>query len=157
MVGIIAGVVLFLLFAAGVLAYQNSRMIKEQEADASATRISYLMYSVYNQDFADGAERPEAVPLFQFNVSYPQTGLPAADITDKTYALCRVPAGTGEMALFDAQIWMMNNIRQSVLKGLEIEHVSFPKDAIRKGEKELIALLETAVKEEAEHANHHQR
>lgn len=68
MITVVGGVVLFLLFAAGLLAYQSSRMISEREASESAAPTGSLMYSVVNQAFAEHEERPEAVPLFQFTV-----------------------------------------------------------------------------------------
>ncbi|MNO46304.1 hypothetical protein D3C76_365880 [compost metagenome] len=152
---VFAGVVVFLLFAAGVMAYQNSRLIAQQEAGESAGRISSLMYSVYHQAFSNNEERPEAVPLFQFTVRARSEGQLASGEVDKTIALCRVPAGSGEMALSDAQNWMLGSIRQSALRGEQILPASFTDKAASKGEKELIFRLETAVKEETGHANHH--
>ncbi|MCE3200657.1 hypothetical protein JI735_22845 [Paenibacillus sonchi] len=152
---VFAGVIVFLLFAAGVMAYQNSRLIAQQEADDSAGRISSLMYSVYYQAFSYNEERPEAVPLFQFTVRARTEGQPASGEVDKTIALCRVPAGSGEMALSDAQNWMLGSIRQSALRGESIFPASFQDKAASKGEQELILRLETAVKEETGHANHH--
>ncbi|KWX88021.1 hypothetical protein AMQ83_09420, partial [Paenibacillus riograndensis] len=104
---VFAGVIAFLLFAAGVMAYQNSRLIAQQEASDSAGRISSVMYSVYYQAFSYNEERPESVPLFKFNVRARTEGQPASGEVDKTIALCRVPAGSGEMALSDAQNWML--------------------------------------------------
>ncbi|MNC57356.1 hypothetical protein D3C87_2112460 [compost metagenome] len=59
------------------------------------------------------------------------------------------------MALSDAQNWMLGSIRQSALRGEQILPASFTDKAASKGEKELIFRLETAVKEETGHANHH--
>lgn len=150
-----AGVVAFLLFAAGIIAFQNSRLVAQQEADESAGRISSLMYSVYHQSFSYKDERPEAVPLFQFSVRSLLEGQLAGGEVDKTIALCRVPAGGGEMALSDAQSWMLGNIRQSSLRGEQIQADSFTDNALSNGEKEMILRLESAVKEEAADANHH--
>ncbi|OKP96853.1 hypothetical protein [Paenibacillus sp. P46E] len=150
-----AGVVAFLLFAAGIIAFQNSRLVAQQEADESAGRISSLMYSVYHQSFSYKDERPEAVPLFQFSVRSLLDGQLAGGEVDKTIALCRVPAGGGEMALSDAQSWMLGNIRQSSLRGEQIQADSFTDNALSNGEKEMILRLESAVKEEAADANHH--
>ncbi|OKP77158.1 hypothetical protein A3844_02275 [Paenibacillus helianthi] len=150
-----AGVVAFLLFAAGIIAFQNSRLVAQQEADESAGRISSLMYSVYHQSFSYNDERPEAVPLFQFSVRSLLEGQLAGGEVDKTIALCRVPAGGGEMALSDAQSWMLGNIRQSSLRGEQIQADSFTDNALSNGEKEMILRLESAVKEETADANHH--
>lgn len=150
-----AGVVAFLLFAAGIIAFQNSRLVAQQEADESAGRISSLMYSVYHQSFSYKDERPEAVPLFQFSVRSLLEGQLAGGEVDKMIALCRVPAGGGEMALSDAQSWMLGNIRQSSLRGEQIQADSFTDNALSNGEKEMILRLESAVKEEAADANHH--
>lgn len=155
MIMVYAGVVAFLLFAAGIMAFQNSRLIAQQEADESAGRVSSLMYSVYHQSFSYNEERPEAVPLFQFTVRSRSEGQLAVGEVDKTIALCRVPAGSGEMALSDAQSWMLGNIRQSALKGGQILADSFADNALSKGEKEMIFRLESAVKEESADANHY--
>ncbi|MHA6532437.1 hypothetical protein [Paenibacillus sp. BAC0078] len=153
MMMLFAGAVLFLLLAAGIIAFQNSKLLSRQEAEESAGRISSLMYSVYHQSFADNEERAEAVPLFQFTVRSEADGGISAGEADKTIALCRVPAGSGEMALSGAQSWMLGSIRQAALRGERIMPASFPDKAVRKGEKELITRLEAAVKEETEHAS----
>ncbi|MNC80346.1 hypothetical protein D3C75_1331120 [compost metagenome] len=57
------------------------------------------------------------------------------------------------MILWDAQNWMVNNIRKAAIQGVLMEHSGFPDKAARKGEKELIKNLEATVKEEAGHAN----
>ncbi|WP_379153119.1 hypothetical protein [Paenibacillus sp. sgz5001063] len=155
MIMVYAGVVIFLLFAAGVMAFQNSRLIAQQEAGESTGRISSLMYSVYYQSFSMNEERPEAVPLFQFTVHSDEEGRLASGEVDKTIALCRVPAGSGEMALSDAQNWMLGSIRQSALRGEQILPASFTDKAVNKGEKELIFRLESAVKEETAVADRH--
>lgn len=153
MITVIAGVALFLLAAAGLLAYQNSRLIAEQEAESSAVPTGMLMYSVFNERFLENEERPEAVPLFQYTVLSGRDEQLFKGETGTTVALCRVPAGTGEMILLDAQNWMVNNIRKASIQGVLIDHSGFPGKAARKGEKELILSLEATVKEEAEHAN----
>lgn len=150
-----AGAVLFLLLAAGIIAFQNSKLLSRQEAEESAGRISSLMYSVYYQSFADNEERAEAVPLFQFTVRSETDGALSAGEADKTIALCRVPAGSGEMALSGAQSWMLGSIREAALRGERTSSTSFPDKAVRKGEKELITRLEAAVKEETEYAKLH--
>ncbi|WP_310832914.1 hypothetical protein [Paenibacillus pedocola] len=153
MITVIAGVALFLLAAAGLLAYQNSRLIAEQEADSTAVPAGMLMYSVFNERFLENDERPEAVPLFQYTVlSEPGEQLSLGE-TGTTFALCRVPAGTGEMILWDAQNWMVNNIRKAAIQRVLMEHSGFPDKAARKGEKELILNLEATVKEETGHAD----
>ncbi|CAH1190928.1 hypothetical protein PAECIP111892_00412 [Paenibacillus auburnensis] len=153
MITVIAGVALFLLATAGLLAYQNSRLITEQEADSTAVPTGMLMYSVINERFLENEERPEAVPLFQYTVlSEPGEQLSPGE-TGTTFALCRVPAGTGEMILWDAQNWMVNNIRKAAIQGVLMEHSGFPDKAARKGEKELIVNLEATVKEETGHAD----
>ncbi|NQX43911.1 hypothetical protein HQN87_01095 [Paenibacillus tritici] len=150
---LIAGVVLFLLFTAGLIAYQNSRILADQETDASRAHTGNLMYSVYNQRFSPDEELPEAVPLFQFTVL--DGGAEAMpEEAGTTRALCRVAAGTGELVLSDAQNYMLGNLRQAALQGGRLEHLSFPGKATLRGEKELIKALETAAKEEAEHANY---
>ncbi|MNW21581.1 hypothetical protein D3C71_2225870 [compost metagenome] len=58
------------------------------------------------------------------------------------------------MVLSAAQTWMLNNIRQAALQGELIEYTSFPDNAARQGEQELIRSLQGAVKEESEHADH---
>lgn len=154
MVTLIAGVVLFLLAAAGLIAYQNSRIIADQETDASRAHTGYLMYSVYYQDFTPDSELPEAVPLFQFTVSDSGgEGVPGGE-AGTTRALCRVAAGRGEMLLGDAQHYMLGILRQAALQGGRLDYLSFPAKAARKGEKELIKVLETAAREESEHADH---
>ncbi|MBW4083394.1 hypothetical protein [Paenibacillus sp. S150] len=155
MIMVFAGAVVFLLFAAGVMACQNSRLIAAQEAEESAGRISRLMYSVYNQAFSHNEELPEAVPLFQFTVRSRTEGPIASGEADKTVALCRVPAGSGEMSLSDAQNWMLGSIRRSAMRGEQLLPASFTDKAFSKGERELIFRLETAVKEEIGHADHH--
>lgn len=150
-----AGAVLFLLFAAGIIAYQNSKLLSRQEAEESAGRVSGLMYSVYHQSFTDNEERAEAVPLFQFTVHSEADGVLSAGEAGHTIALCRVPAGSGEMALSGAQSWMLGSLRQAALRGERIMSASFPDKAVRRGEKELLARLEAAVKEESEHADLH--
>ncbi|WP_342439820.1 hypothetical protein NSS79_14210 [Paenibacillus sp. FSL L8-0436] len=155
MITVVGGVVLFLLFAAGLLAYQSSRMISEREASESAAPTGSLMYSVVNQAFAEHEERPEAVPLFQFTVlSGPGEQLAKGE-KGTTSALCRVPAGTGEMVLTDAENWMRSNLRKASIEGARVVFASFPEKADRRGEKELIRNLEVTAREEAEHANHH--
>ncbi|AIQ58268.1 hypothetical protein PBOR_15995 [Paenibacillus borealis] len=137
---------MFLLFAAGIIAFQNSRMLAERENDASRAYTGHLMYSVYHQDFAPNGELPEAVPLFQFTLFDGMDGT--------TNALCRVAAGRGEMVLSDAQNYMLSNLRQAALQGVRFEYLSFPGKAARRGEKEMIKALETVAKQEAEYANH---
>ncbi|MNI81247.1 hypothetical protein D3C73_1378420 [compost metagenome] len=112
-----------------------------------------LMYSVLNQRFLDNEERPEAVPLFQYTVLSHRDEQLLPGETGTTYALCRVPAGSGEMTLRDAQHWMATYIRKSFIEGVLISHTGFAGKAARKGEKELITNLEATVKEEAGHAN----
>jgi hypothetical protein len=153
MISLIAGVALFLLAAAGLLAYQNSRLIAEREAESSAVPTGMLMYSVFNERFAENEERPEAVPLFQYTVLSARDEQLHKGETGTTVALCRVPAGTGEMILGDAQNWMVNNIRNAAIQGVLLDASGFPDKAARKGEKELIKNLEATVKEEAEHAH----
>ncbi|WP_342422980.1 hypothetical protein [Paenibacillus sp. FSL E2-0178] len=146
---LIGSVVLFLLFAAGIIAFQNSRMLAERENDSSRAYTGHLMYSVYHQTFSPNEELPEAVPLFQFTLFDGADGESFI-----THALCRVAAGRGEMVLSDAQNYMLSNLRQAAMQGVRFEHLSFPGKAVRRGEKELIKALETAAKQEAEHANH---
>lgn len=155
MITIIAGVALFLLFAAGLLAYQNSRLISEREAAESAVPTGLLMYSIYYEDFCNQEERPEAVPLFQLTVLLSPDEQLVKRETGTTVALCRVPAGTGEMALTDAQSWMTGNIRKAAVQGTLYGYISFMDKAARRGEKELIKSLEATVKEETDYANHH--
>lgn len=150
---LIAGVVLFLLVTAGIIAYQNSRILAEQETDASRAHTGNLMYSVYNQRFSAGEELPEAVPLFQFTVVEPgEEDLPEAE-AGTTRALCRVAAGTGELVLSDAQNYMLGILRQAAVQGGRLTYVSFLGKAARRGEKELIQALETAAKEETSYAD----
>lgn len=149
------GAVLFLLFAAGLIAYQNSRLISDREASESAVHAGSLMYSVVKQAFAQEEERPEAVPLFQFTVYTDTRDQPERGEKGVTSAICRVPAGTGEMTLSGAQHFMTSNIRKAAIDGALILHDSFPENADRRGEKELIAHLEATVREESEHADHH--
>lgn len=150
---LIAGAVLFLLLTAGIIAYQNSRILAEQETDASRTHTGNLMYSVYNQRFSADEELPEAVPLFQFTVyERGEEDLPETE-AGTTRALCRVAAGTGEMALSDAQNYMLGILRQAAVQGGRLTHVSFSGKAARRGEKELIQALETAAKEETSYAD----
>ncbi|WP_405112044.1 hypothetical protein MHH28_03870 [Paenibacillus sp. FSL K6-1217] len=150
---LIAGAVLFLLVTAGIIAYQNSRILAEQETDASRTHTGNLMYSVYNQRFSADGELPEAVPLFQFTVyARGEEDLPESE-AGTTRALCRVAAGTGELALSDAQNYMLGILRQAALQGGRLVPVSFSGKAARRGEKELIQALETAAKEEAGYAD----
>ncbi|MEK3793991.1 hypothetical protein MKX42_19840 [Paenibacillus sp. FSL R7-0204] len=150
---LIAGVVLFLLVTAGIIAYQNSRILAEQESDASRAHTGNLMYSVYNQRFSAGEELPEAVPLFQFTVVKPgEEDLPESE-AGTTRALCRVAAGTGELVLSDAQNYMLGILRQAAVQGGRLTHVSFSGNAARRGEKELIQALETAAKEETSYAD----
>lgn len=150
------GVVLFLLLAAGLLAYQNSRLISDREASESAVPAGSLMYSVVNHAFAGEEERPEAVPLFQFTVYSEPLEQQAQGERGVTSALCRVPAGTGEMTLSSARHFMTSNIRKASIEGSLIVHASFPEKAGRRGEKELIAHLNATVREESEHADHNE-
>ncbi|MNE69473.1 hypothetical protein D3C80_1651990 [compost metagenome] len=113
------------------------------------------MYSVFFEQFHGDEERPEAVPLFQYTVlSGPEEQLHEGE-TGTTYALCRVPAGTGEMTLEDARQWMQTHIRAASIQRVLTEHLSFPGKAERKGEKELIITLEATVREEAGYASPH--
>lgn len=155
MISAIAGAALFLLLAAGLIAYQNSRLIRQQEAESAAAPTGLFMYSVFFEQFGEDEERPEAVPLFQYTVlSAPEEQLHKGE-TGTTYALCRVPAGTGEMTLEDARQWMLTRIRGASIQGVLAEHLSFPGKAARKGEKELITNLEATVKEEAGYGSPH--
>ncbi|WP_128083675.1 hypothetical protein [Paenibacillus sp. DMB5] len=155
MITAIAGAALFLLLAAGLIAYQNSRLIRQQEAESAAAPTGKLMYSVFFEQFRVDEERPEAVPLFQYTVlSKPEEQLHEGE-TGTTYALCRVPAGTGEMTLEDARQWMQTRIRAASIQRVLSEHLSFPGKADRKGEKELIINLEATVREEAGYASPH--
>lgn len=153
MITLVGGVALFLLFAAGIIAYQNSRMIADQETDASRVYTGNLMYSVYKQDFSPNLELPEAIPLFQFTVFDKEEEELPRQKTGTTRALCRVAAGRGEMVLSDAQTFMKNSIREAALRGSRLEHLSFPGKADRHGEKEMIKSLEAVAKEEAAHAD----
>lgn len=122
---LIAGVVLFLLVTAGIIAYQNSRILAEQETDASRAHTGNLMYSVFNQRFSAGEELPEAVPLFQFTVVEPgEEDLPEAE-AGTTRALCRVAAGTGELVLSDAQNYMLGILRQAAVQGAGLRMILF--------------------------------
>lgn len=143
---ILAGAALFLLLAAGIIAYQNSRIIAEQKTEASRPHTGKRMYSVYDQSFTPETELLEAVPLFQFTAG--DGGAEA------TRALCRVAAGTGEMALSEAQHYMLGILRQAALQGGWLKIAAFTDNAVFAGEKELIQALEAAAKEEAEHADH---
>ncbi|AIQ46838.1 hypothetical protein R70723_13865 [Paenibacillus sp. FSL R7-0273] len=155
MISAIAGAVLFLLLAAGLIALQNSRLIKQQEAESAAAPTGKLMYSVFLEQFQEDEERPEAVPLFQYTVlSSPGEQLNKGE-SGTTSALCRVPAGTGEMTLDDAMQWMVTRIRGASIQGVLSGYASFPGKAARKGEKELIKNLEATAKEEAGYANPH--
>lgn len=155
MITVIAGVAVFLLFAAGLLAYQNSRLISEREAAEAEIPTGLLMYSIYHEDFSNQEERPEAVPLFQFTVLSARDEQLVKRETGTTFALCRVPAGTGEMALTEAQNWMAGNIRKAGAEGTLYAHTSYKDKTARRGEQELIKNLEATVKEETVYANHH--
>ncbi|MBY0011099.1 hypothetical protein [Paenibacillus typhae] len=155
MITAIAGAALFLLLAAGLIAYQNSRLIRQQEAESAAAPTGKLMYSVFFEQFHGDEERPEAVPLFQYTVlSGPEEQLHEGE-TGTTYALCRVPAGTGEMTLEDARQWMQTRIRAASIQGVLSEYLAFPGKADRRGEKELIINLEATVREEAGYGSPH--
>jgi hypothetical protein len=154
MLTLVGSVALFLLFAAGIIAYQNSRILAEQETDASRVSTGHLMYSVYKQDFSPDGELPEAIPLFQFTEYMEDEEELPGRTAGTTRALCRVAAGRGEMVLSDARNYMVSNIRQAALQGARLEYHSFAGKAVRRGEKELIKSLETVVKEEAAHADH---
>ncbi|WNS45696.1 hypothetical protein [Paenibacillus sp. MMS20-IR301] len=153
MYALLGSVALFLLLAAGIIAFQNSRIIREQENDSSRAYTGYLMYSVYNQDFSPDKELPEAVPLFQFTLFDGYAQAPSEGEAGTTYALCRVAAGKGEMVLSDAQTYMLGQLRQAVLQGIRLEYAAYAGKAARRGEKELIKVLEQAVLEEARHAD----
>ncbi|WP_157643602.1 hypothetical protein [Paenibacillus camerounensis] len=153
MISAIAGAALFLLLAAALIAFQNSRLIRQQEAEDAAAPAGKLMYSVFHEQFREDEERPEAVPLFQYTVlSTPGEQLDQGE-TGTTYALCRVPAGTGEMTMDAAMHWMVTRIRGASIQGVLSGYASFPGKAGRKGEKELVTSLEAAAKEEAGYAN----
>lgn len=143
---ILAGAALFLLLAAGIIAYQNSRILAEQKTEASRPLTGKRMYSVYDQSFTPETEQPEAVPLFQFTA--------VEGGAEATRVLCRVAAGTGEMALSEAQHYMLGILRQAALQGGLLKVVACADKAVYTGEKELIQALEAAAKEEAEHADH---
>lgn len=143
---ILAGAALFLLLAAGIIAYQNSRIIAEQKTEASRPHTGKRMYSVYDQSFTPETEPPEAVPLFQFTAG--------GGGAEATRTLCRVAVGTGEMALSEAQHYMLGILRQAALQGDGLKIAAFTGKAVYAGEKELIRALEAAAKEEAEHADH---
>ncbi|UQZ36375.1 hypothetical protein C2I18_24310 [Paenibacillus sp. PK3_47] len=155
MITVVAGAAVFLLLAAGLLAYQNSRLIAEREAAESAVPTGLLMYSIYYEDFAHQEERPEAVPLFQFTVLSAPDEQFASGERGTTMALCRVPAGTGEMTLTDAESWMTGNIRKASVQGTLYNYTSYTDNAMRRGEKELVKSLQTALKEETGYANHY--
>ncbi|WP_340023139.1 hypothetical protein MHI24_29665 [Paenibacillus sp. FSL K6-1096] len=147
---LIAGTVLFLLAAAGIIAYQNSRILAAQKTDHSMVPAGKRMYSVYDQSFTPETELPEAVPLFQFTA--------AGGGTETARTLCRVTAGTGEMALSEAQHYMLGILRQAAIQGGgRLETAAFPDKAVYAGEKELIKALAAAAKEEAEHADHREQ
>lgn len=147
---VIAGAALFLLLVAGIIAYQNSRILAAQKAEASRPHTGKRMYSVYDQSFTPETELPEAVPLFQFTAGAGEAGAEA------TRALCRVAAGTGEMALSEAQHYMLGILRQAAREGERLQVQAFSGNAVYTGEKELIQALEAAAQEEAEHADHHE-
>ncbi|SET35314.1 hypothetical protein [Paenibacillus sp. NFR01] len=150
----IGSVVVFLLFAAGLLAYQNSRLIAEREAAEQSGPTGKRAYTVFYESFADTGERPEATPLFEYSLQdAPENGSFKDGAPPETVALCRVPAGTGELALADAQRYMVHSIRKTAMSGRTLSYMTYkPKDT-RRGEKELVARLEAAAKEEVRYAD----
>jgi hypothetical protein len=155
MIYVMLAVLLLLLTAAGILAYQNSKLIFNRNKTGSSARSASLMYSVYNQAITDQAEDSNAVPLFQWTVPAETAAAQSETKAGTTLTLCRVAAGKGEMVLADAQSWMLNSIRQSAYTGAPMEHEAFLDKVSGSGEKELVMNLEEAVKEEVYRANHH--
>lgn len=149
----LAGIVLFLLLAAGIFARQNRRIIAERQAEEQDTRLSSRMYSIVRRSFAPQETMPEAVPLFQFSI-VPGTGEELAEgETGESLALCRVPAGSGQMDLAEAERRMVQHIRTAGIEGYKILPSMFTENAVRKGERELTRRLIAVIKEEAGNAS----
>ncbi|WP_150268468.1 hypothetical protein [Paenibacillus tepidiphilus] len=149
----LAGIVLFLLLAAGIFAGQNRRIMAERQAEEHDTRLSSRMYSILRRSFAPQEKLPEAVPLFQFSIVSGTGEKLAEGETGETLALCRVPAGSGQMDLAEAERRMVQHIRTAGIEGNKLMPATYAEHAVRKGERELTRRLMAVMKEEAGNAN----
>lgn len=145
MLYVILGIVLLLFLAAGILAYQNSKLISNRKMNGSSSRSAVYRYTIFDLSISNEAERSQAIPLFQFTVSGGSDGSILANRSGSTFILCRVAPGKGEMVQNDAQKWLLNLIHRAAGYGALIEHQSFIHTATDHVEKELIMNLEDAV------------
>ncbi|WP_151734715.1 hypothetical protein [Paenibacillus tengchongensis] len=147
-----AGIVLFLLLAAGLFARQNRRLLGERQAEENDIRLSSRMYSIRHRSFAPHEKLPGAVPLFQFTVLAGTGEETAAGESGRALALCRVPAGSGQLDMQSAERLMIQHIRSAAIQGDKPVPEMFTEHADRKGERELIRRLMAVIKEETGHA-----
>lgn len=142
-------VLILLLLAGGVLAYQNSKLVSKTNQGKGTGRGSSMQYSVYNLSISNEMDEYTVVPLFLLYVS-PEASDPAGMSSRRTQLLlCKVNEGSGEMTLSDAQSWMLNQIRETISLGIPIQHTPYLDRAVDDGERELIMSLVRAVKEES--------
>lgn len=145
MLYVILGIAILLLFAAGILAYQNSKLISYGKTIGYSTPSVLHVYTIFDQPLLDEAEDPNSIPLFQITVSGGSDGSTSVTRSGSTYILCKTAASKGEMVLDDVQKWILNLIHHATIHGYMIEHKSFIHNAISHKDKELIMNLEDAV------------
>lgn len=138
-------IVLLLLLAAGILAYQNSKLIAKRKMNESSSPSTTHMYTVINQSISGEVEGPIAVPLFQFTVFAESDGSTLGSPADSTFMLCKVAVGKGEMVLNDAENLMLKYIKHAGDQGALMKYQSFLHRETDHAEKELIMNLEDAV------------
>lgn len=144
MLYVIFGIVLLLLSLAGILAYQNSQLISQRKT-TSSSRSPAHRYIVVNQSISGIAEEANLVPLFQFTVLHNNDGLTSVNVAGSTIILCKVPEGTGEMVLADAQNLMLKYIKHAADQGTLMSQQTYSLKETDHAEKELIMNLEDAM------------
>jgi hypothetical protein len=143
---VLMALLVFVLSAAGVIAYQNSKLMSDQKTNGHSVRNASRMYSIFDKSSAARVDDPSVIPLFQFTVFAEQSGRVAVNKRVSSLILCRVEAGAGEKALADAENFMVDSIRVAVPPGTIVEHRSFLHRAANHSEKEMIMNLEDVVK-----------
>ncbi|MBT2291677.1 hypothetical protein J7E73_21610 [Paenibacillus albidus] len=142
----LGAVVFLLLLAAGILAYQNSKLISSRTREGKELPGAYSTYSVYQLTGPGLPEADSDIPLFRLTVPARSPADRSASLQEKySLVLCRLPGGQGEMRLGEAKLFMLSSIRELRGEGIILEYKSFADLTVTPEEAALLRTLEEAL------------